>query len=203
MRKGTHHRPETIKILAEKSTGNKNCLGRHASSEARKNMSIAHTGKPSPHRGGARSPEHRAKIAAALTGIKRSPETCMKVSLSCRGEKHPMWRGGISFEPYCPKFNKDLRIRIRGFFDYRCVACGKTTEENARALSCHHVEYNKQACCDGEPVHFAALCAKHHNKTGADRERWEAMLHRIIDEVYGGRSYFTKEEWKAKGAHGT
>jgi hypothetical protein len=24
--------------------------------------------------------------------------------------------------------------------------------------------------------------------------RWEAMLHRIIDEIYDGRSYYTKEE---------
>jgi hypothetical protein len=23
------------------------------------------------------------------------------------------------------------------------------------------------------------------------------MLHRIIDEIYGGRSYYTKEEWEA------
>jgi hypothetical protein len=64
-------------------------------------------------------------------------------------------------------------------------------------LHCHHVEYNKQACCDGEPVHFAALCNNHHGESNFDRARWEAMLHRIIDEIYGGRSYYTKEEWEA------
>jgi hypothetical protein len=30
-----------------------------------------------------------------------------------------------------------------------------------------------------------------------ERERWEAMLHKIIDEVYHGRSYYTKDEWAA------
>lgn len=113
------------------------------------------------------------------------------------GENHPNWRGGLSFEPYCPKFNRDLKRRIRAFFDYRCVACGKSTVENKIALSCHHVEYNKQACCDGQPVHFAALCVACHSKTsGEDHEQWEAMLHRVLEEIYDGRSYFTKDEWK-------
>jgi hypothetical protein len=46
----------------------------------------------------------------------------------------------------------------------------------------------------GKPVHFAALCNYHHSKTNFERERWEAMFHRAIDEIYNGRSYFTKEE---------
>lgn len=111
-----------------------------------------------------------------------------------KGEKSHLWRGGVSFEPYCPKFNNDLKRRIRAFFEYRCVACGKTTEENGKKLCCHHVEYNKSACCDGKPVHFAALCGKHHSMTNRDRDRWEAMLHRIIDEIYDGKSYFMKDE---------
>ena len=113
------------------------------------------------------------------------------------GPNSPRWLGGISFEPYCPKFNKDLKRRIRAFFEYSCITCGKSTEENRRALGCHHVEYSKTACCDGEPVHFAALCNRCHARTNNDRARWEAMLHRIIDEIYGGRSYYTKEEWEA------
>ena len=84
------------------------------------------------------------------------------------------------------------------FFNYECVVCGKTTEENGKQLSCHHVTYNKMVCCDGKPVHFAALCQGCHSKTNGNqknRERWESMLHRIIDEIYEGRSYFTKDEW--------
>jgi hypothetical protein len=145
-------------------------------------------------------------------GIKFSPEQCAKISKSKTNppastrnhirenhadvskENNPRWKGGISFEPYCPKWTEDLRIRIRTFFNNECIACGKTAKENGKNLSCHHVEYNKKACCDGKPVHFAALCNKHHSKTNEDRARWEAMLHRIIDEIYGGRSYFTKEE---------
>ena len=125
-----------------------------------------------------RKAEHRAKVAATKNG-----------------KLNPQWQGGKSFEPYCPLWNEDLRRRIRAFFDYKCVTCGKTTDENKRKLSCHHISYDKQICCNGNPVRFAALCTKCHCESGMDRNRWESMLHRIIDEIYGGRSYFTKEEW--------
>lgn len=112
------------------------------------------------------------------------------------GSNNPCWRGGTSFEPYCPKWNRDLQERIRAFFNYECIICGKPQSENGRALNCHHVEYNKQACCDGEPVHFAALCNSCHTRTNFNRDAWTYILHRIIDELYAGCSYFTKEEWK-------
>ena len=113
------------------------------------------------------------------------------------GTGNPHWKGGISFEPYCPKFNKDLKTRIRAFFDNQCVLCGKSAEENKVNMGCHHVTYDKMICCNGKPVRFAALCVSCHGKTNHNREKYEAMLHRIIDEIYGGRSYFTKEEWEA------
>ncbi|MCK9458844.1 MAG: hypothetical protein M0R80_04330 [Proteobacteria bacterium] len=114
------------------------------------------------------------------------------------GEGNPNWCEGNSFGPYCPKFNEDLKRRVRAYFGYKCLVCGKTTEENGRQLDVHHIEYNKKACCDGKPFQFAALCQSCHFRTTpkVNREYWETVLHRIIDEMYGGRSYFTKEEWK-------
>lgn len=110
-------------------------------------------------------------------------------------KNNPLWRGGISFEPYCPKFNDNLKKRIREFFENQCVLCGKPNP-TMEALSCHHVTYNKEMCCDGQPVRFAALCHKHHTMTTkGDRQRWENMLHRSIEEIWDGRSYFTKEEY--------
>jgi hypothetical protein len=146
--------------------------------------------------GHATSEDTRAKIGATSKGRIVSPETRRKISEAELGEKHHNWRGGASFEPYCPQFNENLKERIRSYFDYHCVLCGKSTEENARKLSCHHVEYNKNSCCDGKLVQFAALCVSCHTKTTiGDRARWECVLHRVIDEIYGGRSYFTKDEW--------
>lgn len=213
-RSGKTNSPETRAKLSAIN------LGKHHTPESKAKMSASHKGKPLPHRGHPITEEHirkmvagkraagvsaetRQKMSAALKGKTHpgrplSDEAKRKLSEGRRGPLHPNWQGGISFEPYCPKFNADLKRRIRAFFDHRCIMCGKTTEENGSLLGCHHVEYNKQACCDGEPVHFATLCKRCHNKTNNDRARWESMLHRVIDELYDGRSYFTQYEWKER-----
>lgn len=142
------------------------------------------------------SEETKKKIGISNTGKRASAITKMRLSESKRGDKNPHWDGGRSYEPYCPKWNPGMRRRIRAYFEYQCIFCSKTESENRRKLSCHHVEYNKMACCDGKPVQFAATCSRCHGRTGHDRERWEAMIHRIIDEIWNGRSYFTKDEWE-------
>lgn len=137
----------------------------------------------------------KSRLAENGKGIYCSRE-CQ--TTSNMGENNTNWKGGISFEPYCPKFNEDLKRRIRAFFDNRCVLCGKSSEENnGKNMGCHHVSYDKMICCNGNPVRFSALCISCHGRTNNDRPRWEAMLHRIIDEIYGGRSYYTKDEWTA------
>jgi hypothetical protein len=122
-------------------------------------------------------------------------EAARRRALTLVGPKSVGWKGGISFEPYCPKFNNDLKKRIREFFNNQCLLCGKSKEENGKNLSCHHVEYNKLACCDGKPVQFAALCHSCHAKTNPNRERWESIFHSIINHIYNGKSYYTKDEF--------
>jgi hypothetical protein len=178
----------------------------------RPEISILRTGVNNP----ACRPEVRAKISKSNTGRfvgekshcfgkPKSEKTRKLLSDSHKGKQlgsdNPNWKGGRSFEPYCPKWTTELRRRIRAFFGYECVICGKHQNENidkshkSKALSCHHVYYNKQACCDGKEVHFAALCMNCHAKTGHNRERWQEIIHKIIDEIYDGRSYYTKYEY--------
>ena len=154
---------------------------------------------------GPKSIETRNKIAVGRTGKHHTKETKKRISVIKKsqhltGEKAPRWQGGISFEPYCPKWTPELHERIRAFFNYECLLCGKSTEENGEALCCHHVEYDKQACCHGKPVHFAALCRSCHGKTGGskdnNRQYWEDIIHIIIYELYNDKSYYTKEEWR-------
>ena len=165
-------------------------IGKKKSDKTRAAMSKAQKGHPV-------SDAQRKHHAEIMRGRKASMETRIKMSDARRGDKCYLWKGGISFEPYCPKFNNDLKRRIRTFFEYRCIVCGKSTEENKRELSCHHVEYNKQACCDGKPIHFATMCTRCHSRTNHHRAQWEDIMHRIIDEIYNGRSYYTKEEFAA------
>lgn len=183
---------ETRKRLSEARIGEKNPFyGKTHTAETKEKISNAMSGKKRV----ARSAETRAKISAIHKGKIVSEKTRLLLSDMHSGDKCIWWQGGISFEPYCPQFNENLKIRVRAFFGNRCVLCGKSQSDCDRALSVHHVEYNKNACCDGKPVHFAALCHNCHSKTNTNRDRWEVMLHQIIGEIYNGRSYFTKEEW--------
>jgi hypothetical protein len=217
--KGKPHSPETRAKISEAKTGENNpFFGKAHSPETRAKMSEAKRGENHPFFGKTRSPETRAKMSEALSGENHpnygkthSPETRAKMSKAQKGENNPSygkcgeknynWRGGISFEPYCPEWNPGLRRRIRAFFGYECLLCGRSTEENKEQLSCHHVSYDKNACCDGKPVQFAALCCSCHSRTGGgdkNRAMWESIIHTIICEVYNNRSYFTKDEWAEK-----
>lgn len=195
---GKHFSEESKKKISLANTGYV------PSEETRKKISEATSGSNNPRYGKTATPEQRQKQSESMKKFyQEHPEELIHFQESMRnnritrmGPESNFWKGGISFEPYCPKFNNDLKERVRSYFGYECIICGKTTEKNGKNLCVHHVEYDKSACCDGEPVHFAAMCHRCHSKTNFDRERWEAMMHRIIDEIYDGRSYYTKEEYK-------
>jgi len=108
------------------------------------------------------------------------------------GDKSPTWRGGVSFEPYCPKFNNEFKKRVRDFFENGCVLCGKTQENNGRKLYVHHVNYDKAVCCNkGKPL-FVPLCRNCHAKTNFNREYWEEYFTDLINDKYNGQCYLPK-----------
>jgi hypothetical protein len=109
------------------------------------------------------------------------------------GSNAPNWQGGKSFEPYCPKFNDEFKRRVRAFFDNSCLVCGKTEK-----LCVHHCDYDKKVCCNDRPPAFVCLCNKHNLSANNNRDRWSYMFHYIIDEIYDGKCYFTKEEFGSR-----
>lgn len=197
---GKKRKPETIAKIAASRKGTKMSVdsnvkksialkGHIVSPETRAKISAANKGRVI-------TPEWREKLVESHKGKHLSCDAKIKLSVINSGENNAQWKGGISFEPYCPKFNREFKKRVRAFFEHRCVCCGKHENECRRKLSVHHIEYNKQACCDNRIAQFVTLCDMHHSKTNGDRDRWESMLHRIIDEIYDGKSYYTKEEWR-------
>jgi hypothetical protein len=91
-----------------------------------------------------------------------------------RGSDNPQWRGGTSFEPYCFKFNREFKEKIRGKFNHRCFICGGT--EDVRKHHVHHIDYNKNSICNGKEWAFVPLCIRHHAKSNKDRWRWFNLL---------------------------
>lgn len=109
-----------------------------------------------------------------------------------KGEKHPSWKGGISFEPYCSKFNGEFKERVREFWDYKCGLCGKSQKENEIKLAVHHVNYEKMVCCNDTPPLFMPLCKTCHTKTNWNRTFWESILTEYIMIYFDGNSYLLK-----------
>ncbi len=205
VRKGRVLSEEWRKNLSESHKGEKHyCYGKRLSEETRKKIGDANRGERHPFYGKHLSEEHRRKIAEAhrgkvfsdehrrnLSGRVVSEEQRRKLSERMSGENSPCWRGGISFEPYCHKFNEAFKERVREFFGRKCVECG--TPENGKKLSVHHVNFNKMSCCDDTPPLFVVLCPSCHSKTNFNREYWEEHFTKIIEEQYGGECYMREE----------
>lgn len=106
-----------------------------------------------------------------------------------RGEKSPSWKGGLSFEPYCSKFNFEFKERVREFWNRKCGICSKTEKENGIRLSVHHCNYEKMVCCNNVAPLFITTCKSCHAKTNNNREYWEEMLTNYIMIWFNGESY--------------
>lgn len=121
--------------------------------------------------------KHRRGENSPRFGKHPSEETRKKMSDAQKGEKHYNWQGGISFEPYCEKFNGEFKEYIRRKFGRVCFLCGKTEEENGRRLSVHHLNGNKNCGCDGDKTcQFVPLCVSCHRKVHSKKVDWEKKI---------------------------
>lgn len=122
-----------------------------------------------------------------------NPKYC---SYECMG-KDRITTGG-SFGKYCEKFNREFKHRVKEFFNNTCVLCGKKFPSGPSRLCVHHVHYDKGSCCDGvEYRDFVTLCNSCHCKTTmGDREYWIKYFEDFLAQNYGGKCYYTKEEYE-------
>jgi len=81
------------------------------------------------------------------------------------GSNNPNWKGGTSFLPYCLKFNKELKEKIRIRDNRICQLCGKSEEANGQKLSIHHIHYDKENCYPD----LISLCRSCNCKVNGDR----------------------------------
>ena len=87
-----------------------------------------------------------------------------------RGENHPSWNNGSSFEPYGLEWTEDLRLRVRQRDNYTCAICG------LNGIIVHHVDYDKT---NNALSNLIVLCARCHGVTNFNRGYWENELSRI------------------------
>lgn len=182
--------PDAVKHKISETMKGRPCPWYHKVRAAKKANPLV--GEKSPSFGKKLSDETKEKLRLANLGHKHSAETIKKMSKCRIGDKHPNWMGGKSFEPYCPKFNKEFKERVRTYFDYTCPEC--LTPQNGTALHVHHINFNKMSCCDDTLPLFIPLCTPCHTKTNFNREYWEQYFTEMIDGYYQGKCYFSKEE---------
>lgn len=115
----------------------------------------------------------------ALVGRPRSEKVKARMAEISRervGPKSFTWRGGKSFEPYCPAFNRPLKENIRNEFERKCFLCG--SNGGKIKLHIHHIDYNKNSICNGKKWPLLPLCRSCHTKTNFNRHYW---YHRLIN----------------------
>jgi hypothetical protein len=84
-------------------------------------------------------------------------------------DKHPNWLGGISFLPYCPNFDKQLKNKIKNKYRNMCLLCKISNV----MLVVHHIDYNKKNSSEDNLVPLCEVC---HGKTNFNRETWTNFL---------------------------
>ena len=140
-------------------------LGKHHSVKARAKMRAAKLGKRNPMSGKRHGIIAKQKMSAAKMGQPRP---------DLNGSKNPLWRGGVSFDPYPVGWTTLLRRTIRKRDDYTCALCGDIQSE--RQHDVHHINYNKK---DVRPENLITLCTVCHLKTNDDREYWTNLFEMI------------------------
>ena len=221
--RGKKHTAEARKKVSDALKGHK------VSEKTRKKLSESHkglhTGNKNNNYGKPMSEEQKKKISNTLMGTrggeknhnfgkKMSAETKEKLSKALSGKNHPhfgkigakshSWKGGISFEPYCPRFNNEFKERVRVFFNRVCFNCSISEKEQMnkqqengkrqQRLIVHHINYEKMACCDDTIPLFIPLCASCHGKTNFNREYWEEKFTKELMEKYNGECYLPTQK---------
>ena len=127
----------------------------------------------------------KQKIAESRKGKKHSEKTKDKIRKAVTGKKSPNWKGGVSFEPYCHKFNKALKEKIRERDDRTCQICG--AKEGKRKHCVHHVNYDESNC---DPL-LITLCGSCHRKIHHNKEYYKVKLLKILM----GRGLLTLDQY--------
>jgi 5-methylcytosine-specific restriction endonuclease McrA len=115
---------------------------------------------------------------------RRCPDYAIKdISLRYRGSGNPGWKGGISKEPYCQEWTKELKESIKERDGYKCMNpyCFRKTG-HAAVLIVHHIDGDKKNC---RPENLIILCRSCHGMVSKDNEWHEAWYKAIIYRRYG------------------
>lgn len=162
---------EHYKMMSKLMSGDNNPSKRK---EVREKISKSKKGKPNLF--------NRGKNFEELYGKEKANIIKEKISKGHMGEKSHCWLGGKSFEKYTKEFNKQFKRAIRKRDNQICMLCGIHREKLKRALSIHHINYDKKLSI---PKNCISLCDNCHAKTNYNRKHLIKFFQDLLSERYG------------------
>lgn len=119
------------------------------------------------------------RLSKVITELWKDEEYRDKMS----GENAHKWKGGISFEPYCEKFNEKKKKEVRDYYDNRDYLtgihrdiCNKTKAGKIRELTVHHVDYNKSQGCEDYRWLLVPVSTRHNVMFNYNRLFWKKLI---------------------------
>jgi len=161
-----------LKRISESLMGEKNhrfgkpstMKGKHHTIKTKKKLSKLNRGKNNHNFGKHPSAKTRQKMSATRIGKKM-------------GKNNHMWLGGISFEPYTPKFNVVLQRQIMERDNFTCK--NPNCDRVHTRLCIHHIDYCKENCKESNLI---TLCVSCNGKANRDRSFWKAYFSQLMQE---------------------
>lgn len=124
-----------------------------------------------------RNHKHRVVWANWQQG-KRCP-TC--AIINSMGSGNHNWKGGISCEPYCQDWTKELKELIKERDGYKCLN-PYCTAKNPNDLTVHHIDYNKKSC---GLENLITVCRSCNCRANFDRDWHRSWYKAILNKRYG------------------
>ena len=97
-----------------------------------------------------------------------------------QGEKHPNWRGGLSFLPYLPVFNKRLKLEVRMRDNFICQLCDVKERDYFQKLSINHIDYDKK---NNNLSNLITLCRGCNSKVNFQRASWQLYFQDKLKQI--------------------
>jgi hypothetical protein len=215
---GKHHSTETKNKIRKSRIGkcsgeNHPMFGISLSEETKEKLRQANLGKhPSEEtriklRNRVHSEETRKKIGEKSKGRTLSEDARGRISIAQSGENnsmagrvgelHPNWNGGISYAPYCPKFNSKRKNATRDFFRGYCIVTGEHQNDCLIKHSVHHIDHDKNQGCDGKPFNLVPMVRSHNSKETHNKEEYKVYINKTLEEGFKW-GIWNREEYMEK-----
>lgn len=131
----------------------------------------------------------RKEHPASETEFKKGMIPHNKGKPGISGPEHPRWRGGVSYLPYCYKFNEKLKEAVRNRDNRTCQFCN--IKENGKKHPVHHIHYDKQNCHPD----LITLCISCNSKVNSNRNYYENLFMNKLNDK--GLLFWTKGNLEA------